>query len=108
ETPTVGYYKATEQNNATSRPPTKVVTHTRLPQKPTESGTKRKQSSAHPPRPRNNQHNNSRNEHRTVLGETLTKTTTNGSGKSHQNTGQPSDAPQPRGQHNNNQKRAQH
>ncbi|MQM02737.1 hypothetical protein Taro_035507 [Colocasia esculenta] len=37
------------------RPPTKVVTHTRLPQKPTESGTKRKQPSAHPPRPRNNQ-----------------------------------------------------
>ncbi|MQL83291.1 hypothetical protein Taro_015776 [Colocasia esculenta] len=32
----------------------------------------------------------------------------NGSGKPHQNTGQPSDAPQPRGQRNSNQKRAQH
>ncbi|MQL96750.1 hypothetical protein Taro_029430 [Colocasia esculenta] len=48
------------------------------------------------------QHNNNRNEHGTVLGETLTKTTTNGSGKPHQNTGQPSDAPQPRGQSNSN------
>ncbi|MQL94275.1 hypothetical protein Taro_026929 [Colocasia esculenta] len=32
----------------------------------------------------------------------------NGSGKPHQNTEQPGNAPQPRGQRNNNQKRAQH
>ncbi|MQL73274.1 hypothetical protein Taro_005631 [Colocasia esculenta] len=57
-----GYYKAAEQNNATPRPPTKVVTHTRLPQKPMESGTKWKQPSAHPPRPRNNQVNAPRQE----------------------------------------------
>ncbi|MQM06170.1 hypothetical protein Taro_038991, partial [Colocasia esculenta] len=49
-----------------------------------------------------------RNEHGVVLRETLTRTTTNGSGKPHQNTGQPSDAPQPRGQRNSNQKRTQH
>ncbi|MQL82734.1 hypothetical protein Taro_015224, partial [Colocasia esculenta] len=44
-------------------------------------------------------HDNSRNERGTVLRETLTRTT---------NTGQPSDAPLPRGQCNSNQKRAQH
>ncbi|MQL89484.1 hypothetical protein Taro_022054, partial [Colocasia esculenta] len=51
---------------------------------------------------------NDRNEHGAVLRETLTRIITNGSGKPHQNTGQPSDAPQPRGQRNSNQKRAQH
>ncbi|MQL84198.1 hypothetical protein Taro_016703 [Colocasia esculenta] len=56
------------------------------------------------------QHNaqHDRNEHGAVLRETLTRTTTNGFGKPHQNTGQPSDAPQPRGQRNSNQKQAQH
>ncbi|MQL74545.1 hypothetical protein Taro_006901, partial [Colocasia esculenta] len=53
-------------------------------------------------------HDNSRNERGTVLRETLTRTTANGSGKLRQNTRQPSDAPQPRGQRDNNQKRAQH
>ncbi|MQL74802.1 hypothetical protein Taro_007155 [Colocasia esculenta] len=48
------------------------------------------------------------NEHRAFLRETLTRTTTNSSGKPHQNTGQPSDAPHPRGQRNNNRKWAQH
>ncbi|MQL95455.1 hypothetical protein Taro_028125 [Colocasia esculenta] len=51
------------------------------------------------------QHN--RNERGAILRETLTRTITNGSGKPHQNTGQPSDAPQARGQCNSNQKRAQ-
>ncbi|MQM20966.1 hypothetical protein Taro_053996 [Colocasia esculenta] len=56
------------------------------------------------------QHNvqHDRNEHGAVLRETLTRTTTNGFGKPHQNTKQPSDAPQPRGQCNSNQKQAQH
>ncbi|MQM09465.1 hypothetical protein Taro_042338, partial [Colocasia esculenta] len=48
-----------------------------------------------------------KNERRAILRETLTRTITNGSGKPHQNTWQPSDAPQPRGQCNSNQKRAQ-
>ncbi|MQL73514.1 hypothetical protein Taro_005851 [Colocasia esculenta] len=56
----------------------------------------------------NTTYGNNRNEHGTALGETLTRTTTNGYGKPHQNIGQPSDAPQPRGQCNSNQKRAQH
>ncbi|MQL93077.1 hypothetical protein Taro_025711 [Colocasia esculenta] len=51
---------------------------------------------------------NSRNERETVLRATLTRTTANSSGKLHQNTRQPSDAPQPRGQRDSNQKRAQH
>ncbi|MQM14373.1 hypothetical protein Taro_047303, partial [Colocasia esculenta] len=49
-----------------------------------------------------------RNKHEAILRETLTRTITNSSGKPHQNTGQPSNAPQPRGQCNSNQKRAQH
>ncbi|MQL83990.1 hypothetical protein Taro_016499 [Colocasia esculenta] len=49
-----------------------------------------------------------RNERRTVLRGTLTRTTVNGSGKLLQNTRQPSDAPQPRGQRDNNKKCAQH